>query len=405
MKKSFLLIGILAVATLFNACNKNPEDAAITSVKLQPEEVTLAPGDQVRLSVIVEPSQAKGTYVWTSSNEEVATVSDNGTVIAINLGEAVITCEETTSKIKAQSKITVVDYYKTLAFTQCYLGIPDWDSINTIDYHHDTYGDFKVHVCKGVVELFSEGFYINADRKLDGTEKGAIVLLETPVALALAEDNPGTKIAQDFPNGVVFSLGFYGVGDYAATSWHQALKGSIDEAKYIAGMQLWVDDYNKAGKWTQEGYELFQKAVEDAVSGTVLKFLVYECAQDDPTDCGYYYYSMGAPDALITKAEISVTGDEGSSPEMNIVEYLNMDAQFLDGDWGMELGYTADSALEIKSNKLIYIDPINYTHGTKPENTLAQSFNGVKLSVDHAILPGEKVQVKLPDNFTLRTRK
>lgn len=406
MKKSFLLIGVFAIAALFNACKTtDPADAPITAVKLQPAEATLAPGDQIRLSPVSEPEGTKGKYVWSSSNDSVATVSDNGTVTAMNYGEAVITCKETNSNIEAKAKITVVEYYKTLAFTQCYLGIKDYDSINTVDYHHSTYGDFKVHLCKGVVELFSEGFYVNADRKLDGTETGAIVALETPIAIALAKDNPGTKVATDFPNGVMFSLGQYVVGDYANPSWHQAAKGAIDEAKYIAGMQLWVDNFNKAGKWTNEGYELFQKAVSDAVSGTLLKFLVYDCSTEDPTNCGYYYYSMSAPDALITKAEIEVEGDQGSSPEMNVVSYLNMDAQFLDGDWGMELGFNKDSALEIKSNKLIYIDPINYTHGTKPQSTLGESHNGVRLTVDHAILPGEQVQVKLPDNFTLRTRK
>lgn len=403
MKKSFLLIGVLAIATLFNACK--PIEESITSVKLQPEEATLAPGDQIRLSASVEPNNLKGTFKWSSSNDSVATVSDNGTVTAMNYGEAYITCEETKSQKKAQAKITVVDYYKTLAFTQCYLGIMDLDSINTVDYHHSTYGDFKVHVCKGMVELFSEGFYVNAERKLDGSEIGATVAIETPVAIALPKDNPGTKIATEFPNGVMFSLGSYVVGDYASLSWHQGLKGAINEAKYIAGMQLWVDDYNKAGKWTNEGYELFKKAVEESVSGTVLKYLVYDCASDDPTDCGYYYYSMSAPDAIILKAEIEVEGDQGSSPEMNVVSYLNMDAQFLDGSWGMDIGYNADSALVINGNKLIYHDPFNYTHGTKPENTLAESYNGVSLMVDHTVLPGEQVKVKLPDNFSLRVRK
>ncbi len=405
MKKSFLLMGVLAVAMLFNACKPPSGDATVTAVKLQPDAATLAVGDQIRLSVSVEPQGAKGKFVWTSSNDSIATVSDNGTVTAMNLGEAIITCEETGSKIKAQAKITVEEYYKTLAFTQCYLGIMDLDSINTVDYHHSTYGDFKVHVCQGVVELFSEGFYVNADRKLDGAERGAIVRLEAPVAMALAEDNPGTKVATDFPNGVMFSLGKYVVGEYATPSWHQAQRGVIDDAKYIAGMQLFVDDYNKNGKMTQTGYEYFKKAVEDAVSGAILQFFVYDCSDEDPTDCGYYYYSMSAPDAIITKAELEVEGDEGSSPEMNVISYLDMDAQYLGGDWGLELGYNADSALVIKNDKVLYLDPYKYTFGTKPASVLGESHNGVRLVVDHAIRPSEQVKVKLPENFTLRVRK
>ncbi len=64
----------------------------ITEVVLDRTELSLFEGDNAQLNATINPSDATDqTLIWTSSDELVATVSDNGVVHAVNHGQAVIT--------------------------------------------------------------------------------------------------------------------------------------------------------------------------------------------------------------------------------------------------------------------------------------------------------------------------
>ena len=81
MKKSFyLLLMSAAVLLLFAAgCAK---DIPVEQVSVEPQEVTLALGESVVLSVTVLPEDADYELAFSSNNEEVATVSAEGEVEA-----------------------------------------------------------------------------------------------------------------------------------------------------------------------------------------------------------------------------------------------------------------------------------------------------------------------------------
>ncbi|MBO5627813.1 MAG: Ig-like domain-containing protein [Aeriscardovia sp.] len=64
---------------------------AVTSIGLDPDEMTLAVGDKGQLTAKVDPA---GTAVtWSSDKEEIATVDANGLVTAVAMGTAIITAK------------------------------------------------------------------------------------------------------------------------------------------------------------------------------------------------------------------------------------------------------------------------------------------------------------------------
>ena len=89
MKK--LLFFVLA-AIVLAACNggKGPK-GALESASLSRETLEMSEGQEVRLTVNPTPEDAEFTVKkWSSDNEMVAAVAENGTVTANSVGTAVI---------------------------------------------------------------------------------------------------------------------------------------------------------------------------------------------------------------------------------------------------------------------------------------------------------------------------
>ncbi|MBQ1270047.1 MAG: Ig-like domain-containing protein, partial [Clostridia bacterium] len=69
-----------------------PEGAAVSGIVIKEEYSTITVGKTLALTVEITPADAVNKLVeWTSSNESVATVDENGVVTAVGEGEAVIT--------------------------------------------------------------------------------------------------------------------------------------------------------------------------------------------------------------------------------------------------------------------------------------------------------------------------
>ena len=86
-----------------------PSDDEVTSVVLNQTELTMKPDDTIQLTATVYPTNATNKkLVWTSSNDEVAMVTDEGFVLAMAEGEADITATSAeNSSIKAVCHIKV----------------------------------------------------------------------------------------------------------------------------------------------------------------------------------------------------------------------------------------------------------------------------------------------------------
>lgn len=78
-----------------------PKETTIlpTDISMDQSELSLKAGDSIQLTAIITPDNA--TYkniTWTSSNDKVASVNENGVVLAVGEGNAVITAESFTGQ-------------------------------------------------------------------------------------------------------------------------------------------------------------------------------------------------------------------------------------------------------------------------------------------------------------------
>lgn len=103
MKKLLYGCALLALSLGSVSCDKQ---VSVTGISLEPAEVTLEMGNNVQLELVVTPQEAvPGTVVWTSSDAEVATVSETGLVTAVGFGEAEITATMGTLTAVAQVSV------------------------------------------------------------------------------------------------------------------------------------------------------------------------------------------------------------------------------------------------------------------------------------------------------------
>ncbi|MFR4122470.1 MAG: Ig domain-containing protein [Clostridium sp.] len=89
------------------ASDMNVEKASVsaTEVALDTTAKALEPGGTVKLTATITPSNTTDSTVWSSDNEDVATVTEDGTVTAVKTGSAVITA--TAGNVKAECTVTV----------------------------------------------------------------------------------------------------------------------------------------------------------------------------------------------------------------------------------------------------------------------------------------------------------
>ncbi len=82
------------------------------SISLDESEITINYQDSKKLTATVTPEgHTDGDVIWTSTNESVATVDDNGKVTAKGAGEATI--KATLGTLSAECKVTVPEFYST----------------------------------------------------------------------------------------------------------------------------------------------------------------------------------------------------------------------------------------------------------------------------------------------------
>ncbi len=102
------------------AVTVTPAHVDVKSVSIDPSTLSMEKGQQVSLTATVLPVDASDpSVIWSSSNESVATVSSDGLVIALELGNAVITVaskEDGTKKAECSIEVvkpTNVIWYKS----------------------------------------------------------------------------------------------------------------------------------------------------------------------------------------------------------------------------------------------------------------------------------------------------
>ncbi|MBO7604515.1 MAG: Ig domain-containing protein [Bacteroidales bacterium] len=102
------LFAILISVSLLFACEKSPQETLVpvSSVTLNKAEITLVEGEEETLAATVKPDNSKDkSVVWESSDEKVASVSNEGKVTAILEGSATITANSGTVSATCQVKV------------------------------------------------------------------------------------------------------------------------------------------------------------------------------------------------------------------------------------------------------------------------------------------------------------
>ena len=125
MKKSILLVAVLmalvSLCLVLASCDSGSSDSASTvaveSVSLGSETLTLKTGKSGTLTATVLPENATDKSVtWSSDDETVATVDQNGKVIGVSVGTATITVKTKDGGKTADCEVTVSANTYTISF-------------------------------------------------------------------------------------------------------------------------------------------------------------------------------------------------------------------------------------------------------------------------------------------------
>ena len=113
MKNFLLKLMFLAIPLGMIACSDSEDEpetpnVEVTSVTVSPESINMVIGDTERLTLTILPENASvKSGTWASSDEAVATVSQDGTVTAVAEGTAVITV--TAGSKSATCNVTITE--------------------------------------------------------------------------------------------------------------------------------------------------------------------------------------------------------------------------------------------------------------------------------------------------------
>ena len=199
---AFALMVPVCMATIFTSCEKKDVTVAVTGIEVTPASVELKPGDTQVLKVSVLPENATDkTYTWSSSDESVATVTDD-VVTAVADGSAVITAVTADGDHKASVTVKVTTPYDGIVASSAgavYMG----------DQYDIGYDEVFLYLLSGDVRysdlsLSGKGSALWLDLNLPGTGKA---VLPAHHYTALLEDEQ--EQAYTFQTGV--DLGDWGV--------------------------------------------------------------------------------------------------------------------------------------------------------------------------------------------------
>ena len=119
VRKWLMALTMLLGVAVFYACN-NDEIHELTlepvvvihvdNLTLSASSVTLEKGNSETISVTISPTNASNKGVaWTSSNEAVATVDENGIITAVGVGEATVTATSKDGSKTVSCQVTVTE--------------------------------------------------------------------------------------------------------------------------------------------------------------------------------------------------------------------------------------------------------------------------------------------------------
>ena len=157
----------------------NGQEIPLKAIGIEQTELQLAKGEQQTLKVIYTPENTTTdkTVVWSSSDEKIVTVDENGTVTAVSAGTAKITAK--VGRLTASATVTVTAAMKGIAFARTELTLLRGDSyaLPAAPIPEDTTDDRRILYQSSDEEVVS----VDAAGTLFAKKKGTAVITAASV--------------------------------------------------------------------------------------------------------------------------------------------------------------------------------------------------------------------------------
>ena len=242
MKKSLFFALIACVALVFVGCEPKVQPVDYT-VKLSETELFVEKGATAKLTAVTMPAGAHA-FVWTSSDEAVATVNASGIVTAVDFGTATITAtlkvvegDETVGQVTPATCVVnvtndaVLNTFELGGYALWDLGNPIAGTDKTLTLSSGM--EVTVQLAPSLYYVWDKGIVLSGNRL---TGAGFLMPVENY-----------TYVITDSPDGVY--NGYYiGNFDIVVDDVEDALAYSSDSAVYagLSGKLLDVDMYGDA---------------------------------------------------------------------------------------------------------------------------------------------------------------
>jgi len=189
--KKYLIVLAAAVVALASCKGGGEGGNGYTSIRFKESSISMSIGETKKLNVLYEPTTLEPpTCVWSSSNEAVATV-ENGTVLAVDGGDAQITAK--CGDLTAVCQVHVASVYDLIEWE----GMAWWTAADKTPLTDDVIevtisygGGTLVHCipCKVYCRIWGQGLYFDEAANnikgdgIDAFNVGMGLLINDPIA-------------------------------------------------------------------------------------------------------------------------------------------------------------------------------------------------------------------------------
>lgn len=181
--KKYLIVLAAALVTLAS-CDPKEEGSKYTSISFKEKSIELLEGETAKLRVLWEPTTITEAPAceWTSSNPEVVSVDQNGTIKALAAGEANITAKH--GELNAACQVIVKSVYDALKWNMVLIDVDPSDPSTVIGEPYEVGSSTKYTVQKyaGTFVLCGEGLEFDEE---EGAISGAgfISYVDCPIEI------------------------------------------------------------------------------------------------------------------------------------------------------------------------------------------------------------------------------
>ena len=184
--------GFIAQCTV-TVSEDTPEVVAVENVSLDKKTLTVDIGESEKLTATVKPDNAANkNVIWSSNDEDVASVDANGRVTAISRGTATITVRTEDGNFAAQCKVTVTDPDATSTDTE---SKPDGSTVTTVEDVNGSSSTTTVDA-NGVVDT---SVTLSDSAVSDATKNDTAVILPMVGVTASKDMNTAPSVTVDLP--------------------------------------------------------------------------------------------------------------------------------------------------------------------------------------------------------------